>query len=431
MDPLYLLALAFLGGLLAGMPVAVVLGLSSLVYLLAGDIPLEVIPQKMFSGMDSFVLLSNPGFVLAGNLMNGGGITEQIVRLANAMVGRFRGGLALTSVMAAMIFSGLSGSAAADASALGKVLIPAMKKQGYGGGFAAALMASACVNGPIIPPSIPLVIYGLSAAKGVSIIALFLGGIVPGVLLGLALMVAAYVISVRRNYPVSEAVPLREIPRLLLPATWALMMPVIILIGVTGGVVTVTESATIAVVYAAFVGFFVYRELNIRTIWPILVQTALDTALVMFIIALSSGFGWLLAVSGMPRAIAAWIASVSSDPVIILMMINVFLLIIGIFMEPLPALFILIPVLVPVVQAVGIDLVHFGLVMVFNLCIGLITPPVGILLYICANFAGVKLEEESRELGPFLAASLVVLAIISFFPSTVLWLPRVLVGYTG
>jgi C4-dicarboxylate transporter DctM subunit len=409
-------------------PIAFAMGLATIAAILAhGSLPMSILAQRTLVGADSYALLAIPFFILAGNLMNGGGITSQIINLANAMVGRFRGGLALTSVTA-VIFSGLSGSAAADASALGKVLIPAMKKQGYGGGFSAALMASACVNGPIIPPSIPLVIYGLSAGKGVSIIALFLGGIVPGVLLALSLMIAAYWISVRRNYPTSVAVPLRQIPRLFLPASWALMMPVIILIGVTGGVVTVTESATIAVVYAAFIGFFVYRELNIRTIWPILVQTALDTALVMFIIALSSGFGWLLAVSGTPRAIAAWIASISSDPTIILMMINVFLLVIGIFMEPLPAMFILIPVLVPVVQAVGIDLVHFGLVMVFNLCLGLITPPVGILLYICANFAGVTLEEESRELGPFLGAGFVVLVIISLFPATVLWLPQVLLN---
>lgn len=411
-------------------PIGFAMGLATIGAIWAhGSLPMSLLAQRTLVGADSYALLAIPFFILAGNLMNGGGITKQIINLANAMVGRFRGGLALTSITAAMIFSGLSGSAAADASALGKVLIPAMKKQGYGGGFAAALMASACVNGPIIPPSIPLVIYGLSAAKGVSIIALFLGGVVPGILLALALMIAAYVISVRRNYPVYAAIPLREIPRLIPPALWALAMPVIILVGVTGGVVTVTESATIAVVYAAFVGFFVYKELELKTIFPILVQTALDTALVMFIIALSSGFGWLLAVSGLPRAISAWIASISSDPTIILMLVNIFLLIIGIFMEPLPAMFILIPVLVPVVQAVGIDLVHFGLVMVFNLCLGLITPPVGILLYICANFANVKLEEESRELWPFLGAGLVVLIIISVFPSTVLWLPRLLVGY--
>ena len=405
-------------------PIAFAMGLATVAAILAHDtLPMTLLAQRALVGAESYALLAIPFFILDGNLMNGGGLTDQIVRLAMAMVGRFKGGLALTSVLAAMIFSGLSGSAAADASALGKVLIPTMKKQGYGGGFAAALMASACVNGPIIPPSIPLVIYGLSVGNGAPIIDLFLGGVVPGVLLGIALMIAAYIISVKRDYPTTEAVPFREIPTYIKNAAWGLMMPVIILSGVVGGIVTVTESATIAVLYAAFVGFFIYKELRINQIWPILVQTAIDTALVMFIIALSAGFGWLLAVSGAPRALGLWIASLSTDPTIILMIINVILLVVGIFMEPLPALLILIPVLVPVVKAVGIDLVHFGLVMVFNLCIGLITPPVGILLYICAKFANVTLEEESRELTPFLIASLVVLLIISLFPSTVLWLP--------
>lgn len=405
-------------------PIAFAMGLATVAAILAHDtLPMTLLAQRTLVGAESYALLAIPFFILAGNLMNGGGLTDQIVRLAMAFVGRFKGGLALTSVLAAMIFSGLSGSAAADASALGKVLIPTMKRQGYGGGFAAALMASACVNGPIIPPSIPLVIYGLSVGAGAPIIDLFLGGVVPGILLGVALMIAAYIISVKRNYPTSEPVPFREIPRYIKNASWGLMMPVIILSGVVGGIVTVTESATIAVLYAAFVGFFIYGELKLNQIWPILVQTAIDTALVMFIIALSAGFGWLLAVSGLPRQLGMWLSSFSTDPVVILMVINVILLIIGIFLEPLPALLIFIPVLVPVVKAVGIDLVHFGLVMVFNLCIGLITPPVGILLYICAKFAGVTLEEESRELTPFLIASIAVLVIITIFPSTVLWLP--------
>jgi tripartite ATP-independent transporter DctM subunit len=405
-------------------PIAFAMGLATVAAILAHDtLPMTLLAQRTLVGAESYALLAIPFFILAGNLMNGGGLTDQIVRLAMAFVGRFKGGLALTSVLAAMIFSGLSGSAAADASALGKVLIPTMKKQGYGGGFAAALMASACVNGPIIPPSIPLVIYGLSVGAGAPIIDLFLGGVVPGILLGVALMIAAYIISVKRNYPTSEPVPFREIPRYIKNASWGLMMPVIILSGVVGGIVTVTESATIAVLYAAFVGFFIYGELKLNQIWPILVQTAIDTALVMFIIALSAGFGWLLAVSGLPRQLGMWLSSLSTNPVVILMVINVILLIIGIFLEPLPALLIFIPVLVPVVKAVGIDLVHFGLVMVFNLCIGLITPPVGILLYICAKFAGVTLEEESRELTPFLIASIAVLVIITIFPSTVLWLP--------
>jgi tripartite ATP-independent transporter DctM subunit len=414
---------------LFGFPIAFAMGISTLLAIVAhGGLPMSLLAQRSIVGADSYALLAIPFFILSGNLMNGAGMTQRIIDMAMAMVGRFRGGLALTSVLASMIFSGLSGSAAADASALGKVLIPAMKKQGYGGGFAAALLASACVNGPIIPPSIPLVIYGLSAGGGVSIVALFLGGIVPGIMLGLGLMIPTYLIAVKRKYPITVAVPLREIPKYVLPALPALGMTVIILVGVVGGIVTVTESATIAIVYALFVGFFVYRELDWKTLWPALVNTALDTAMVMFIIALSSGFGWLLAVGGLPRMAASWIASVSSDPLVILMLINVLLLIIGIFMEPLPALLILIPVLVPVVKAVGIDLVHFGLVMVFNLCLGLLTPPVGILLYICANFAGVKLEEEVRELWPFFFVGVAVLVIITVFPETVLWLPRMLAG---
>jgi TRAP-type transport system large permease protein len=406
-------------------PIAFAMGLAVVLAILwQGSLPLTLMAQRTLVGADSYALLAIPFFILAGNLMNLGGITTRIIDLAMSMVGRFKGGLALTSVMASMIFSGLSGSAAADASALGKVLIPAMKRQGYSPGFAAALMASACVNGPIIPPSIPLVIYGLSVGKGVSIIALFLGGLIPGLLLGVALMISAYWISRRRDYPVTARVPLREIPGRALPAIPALLMPVIILVGVTGGVVTVTESATVAVLYALLVGMFVYRQLRIKDLWPILVQTALDTALVMFIIALSAGFGWLLAVSGLTRQLADAIAAVSQNPLVILMLINLLLLVIGIFMEPLPALLILIPVLVPVVSAVGIDLVHFGLVMVFNLCLGLLTPPVGILLYICANFAGIKMEEVVRELTPFFVAGVVVLLLITVFPQTVLWLPQ-------
>ncbi|TDR88157.1 TRAP transporter large permease [Enterovirga rhinocerotis] len=415
--------------ILMAVPIAFAMGLAIIFTIWwQGSLPMTLMAQRTLVGADSYALLAIPFFILAGNLMNVGGITTRIIDLAMAMVGRFRGGLALTSVTAAMIFSGLSGSAAADASALGKVLIPAMKRQGYHPGFAAALMASACVNGPIIPPSIPLVIYGLSAGKGVSIIALFIGGLIPGILLGIALMIAAYWISVKRNYPTTRKFALREIPGLAIPAIPALLMPVIILVGVTGGIVTVTESATVAVVYAFLVGIFVYRQLKLADLWPMLVQTALDTALVMFIIALSAGFAWLLAVSGTTAWLAQLIAGVSKDPLVILMLINVLLLIIGIFMEPLPAMLIMMPVLIPVVSAVGIDLVHFGLVMVFNLCLGLLTPPVGILLYICANFAGIKLEEEVKEIWPFFGAGLAVLFIITVFPQTVLWLPNLLLA---
>jgi tripartite ATP-independent transporter DctM subunit len=258
--------------------------------------------------------------------------------------------------------------------------------------------------------------------------ALFLGGVVPGLMLGLSLMAAAYYISVKRNFPVFERVPWREIPGRALPAIWAILMPLIILVGVTGGIVTVTESAAVAVLYAAFVGVVLYRELTWKDIYPILVQTALDSALVMFIIAMASGFGYLMAISGLPRTIAAWISSVSTNPLILLLLINGLLLIVGCFMEAIAAMLILIPVLVPIVQAAGVDLVHFGLVMVFNLMLGLLTPPVGILLYICANFAEIRLEDEVRAVMPFLYMGLLVLLLITAFPQLVLWLPNVVLG---
>jgi len=420
---------SFVALLLIGVPIAFAMGVAALLAILAhGSMPFSLLAQRALVGADSYALLAIPFFILAGNLMNYGGITERLISFANAVVGRFRGGLAQSTVLATMLFSGISGSAVADASALGKVLIPAMKKQGYGGPFSAALMASASVCGPIIPPSIPMVIYALSVGKGVSIAALFLGGVIPGLMLGFSLMMMAYFISVRRNFPIFDAVPWRELPARALKALPAILTPVIIIGGVTAGIVTVTESAALAVIYALFVALVIYRELSWREIPRILLQTALDSALVMFIIAMASGFGYLMAISGLPKETAAWISSISSDPLVILMAINVLLLVVGCFMEAIAAMLILLPVLIPVVELVGVDLVHFGLVMVFNLCLGLLTPPVGILLYICANFAGVKLEDEIREVMPFLAMGLLVLLLITIFPELVLWFPRLILG---
>jgi C4-dicarboxylate transporter DctM subunit len=415
--------------ILIGVPIAFAMGVASLLAIVVhGGMPFSLLAQRALVGADSYALLAIPFFILAGNLMNYGGITSRLIAFANAVVGRFRGGLAQTTVLSTMLFSGISGSAVADATALGKVLIPAMKRQGYGAPFSAALMASASVNGPIIPPSIPMVIYGLSVGKGVSIAALFIGGVIPGLMLGLSLMAMAYYIAVKRNYPVYERVPWRELPRRAVPALWAMMMPVIILVGVTAGIFTVTESAAVAVLYAAFIGLVVYRELKPSDLVPILIQTALDSALVMFIIALASGFGYLMAISGLPREIAAWISSISTNPIAILLLINGLLLVVGCFMEAIAAMLILIPVLIPIVQAAGIDLVHFGLIMVFNLMLGLLTPPVGILLYICANFAEVKLEDEVREVLPFLGVGLLVLLLLTLFPPLVLWLPDLILG---
>ncbi|MGL4495064.1 MAG: TRAP transporter large permease [Beijerinckiaceae bacterium] len=412
-----------------GLPIAFAMALAAIATI-AGhpSLPYSVFIQRALIGADSYSLLAIPFFILAGNIMNVGGITARIINFANACVGRFSGGLGLTTVMSCMVFSGVSGSAVADATALGKVLIPGMKKAGYDPAFSASVTASASVMGPIIPPSIPLVIYGLSVGKGVSVAALFLGGVVPGIMLGIGLAIVTFLIARARRYPVHEAVPMGEVMRSASKAIWALLMPFVILFGVTGGVVTVTESAAFAVLYALFVSMVIHRELGMKDLWPILVQSGLDSAVVMIIIAFASGFGWLMAVSGLPREIAAWIGAFSTNPLVILMLINGLLLIVGCFMEAIAAMIILIPVLIPIVQAAGIDLIHFGLVMVFNLMLGLLTPPVGILLYICGNFANVKIERVVREVLPFLGVGLVVLLLITLFPSLVLWLPNLVLN---
>jgi C4-dicarboxylate transporter, DctM subunit len=422
-----ILMLSFTVLMAIGLPIAFAMALAAVVTIAGHDsLPYSVFVQRALIGADNYSLLAIPFFILAGNIMNVGGITARIITFANACVGRFSGGLGLTTVMSCMVFSGVSGSAVADATALGKVLVPGMKRANYDPGFAAAITASASVMGPIIPPSIPLVIYGLSVGKGVSVAALFLGGVVPGIMLGIGLAIVTFLIARARNYPVHEAVPMRAVLKSGSQAIWALMMPFVILFGVTGGVVTVTESAAFAVLYALFVSMVIHRELTWRQLWGIFVQSGLDSAVVMIIIAFASGFGWLMAVSGLPREIAAWIGAFSSNPLVILMLINGLLLVVGCFMEAIAAMIILIPVLIPIVQAAGVDLVHFGLVMVFNLMLGLLTPPVGILLYICGNFAGVKIERVVREVLPFLAVGVSVLLLITFFPGLVLWLPNLM-----
>lgn len=422
-----ILMLSFTVLMAIGLPIAFAMALAAVVTIAGHDsLPYSVFIQRALIGADNYSLLAIPFFILAGNIMNVGGITARIITFANACVGRFSGGLGLTTVMSCMVFSGVSGSAVADATALGKVLVPGMKRANYDPGFAAAITASASVMGPIIPPSIPLVIYGLSVGKGVSVAALFLGGVVPGIMLGVGLAIVTFLIARARNYPVHEAVPMRAVLKSGSQAIWALMMPFVILFGVTGGVVTVTESAAFAVLYALFVSMVIHRELTWRQLWAIFVQSGLDSAVVMIIIAFAAGFGWLMAVSGLPREIAAWIGAFSNNPLVILMLINGLLLVVGCFMEAIAAMIILIPVLIPIVQAAGVDLVHFGLVMVFNLMLGLLTPPVGILLYICGNFAGVKIERVVREVLPFLGVGLAVLLLITFFPSLVLWLPNLM-----
>jgi tripartite ATP-independent transporter DctM subunit len=421
MSPLLLLTLTFLVTLLWGMPVAVVLGVASAVYLLAADMPLTVIPQKMFSGMDSFVLLSIPAFVLAGNLMNGGGITDRILRFSNSVVGHFRGGLAQTNIVGSMIFAGISGSAAADAASQGAVLIPGMARQGYTVPYSAAVTAASAVVGPIIPPSIPMIIVG--SLTGISVGQMFLAGAVPGLLLGLGMMVPAYVLAVRDNHPREPWRGWGEVWASGKDALWAMGMMFLILFGIVGGYFTPTEAAVIAVLYAIVVGLFVYKELGWRDIPRLVADSAISGAAIMLLVGFASVFGWILAAERIPQMLTEWMTSISTERWALMIMMNVLLIVVGMFMETIAALIILFPPLLAVATAAGMDPIHFATFAVLNLMIGLATPPVGVCLFICASIGRISLWEITVAVWPFLLSNFVVLALVTAIPQISLWLP--------
>ena len=421
MSPLFLLTLTFLVTLLWGMPVAVVLGVASAVYLVAADMPLTVIPQKMFSGMDSFVLLSIPAFVLAGNLMNGGGITDRILRFSNSVVGHFRGGLAQTNIVGSMIFAGISGSAAADAASQGAVLIPGMARQGYTVPYSAAVTAASAVVGPIIPPSIPMIIVG--SLTGISVGQMFLAGAVPGLLLGLGMMVPAYVLAVRDNHPREPWRGWGEVWASGKDALWAMGMMFLILFGIVGGYFTPTEAAVIAVLYAIVVGLFVYKELGWRDIPRLVADSAISGAAIMLLVGFANVFGWILAAERIPQMLTEWMTSISTERWALMIMMNLLLIVVGMFMETIAALIILFPPLLAVATAAGMDPIHFATFAVLNLMIGLATPPVGVCLFICASIGRISLWEITVAVWPFLLSNFVVLALVTAIPQISLWLP--------
>ncbi|TYS50345.1 TRAP transporter large permease [Bacillus infantis] len=404
-----------------GVPVAFSLGLSSLIYLILGDIPLNIIPQKMFGGLNSFVLLCIPGFILAGNLMNAGGITDRIINFANNCFGHIRGGLGLANVGSSMGFAGISGTALADTASIGAVLIPAMKKEGYGAGFSAAVTASSSTVGPIIPPSLPMIIVGTLAS--VSIGDLFLAGALPGLMLGVGLMIPTYIISVRRKYPKGERKSLKEIWKSFTGAFWALFMTVIILYGILGGYFTPTEASIIAVLYAFVIGIFVYKELPVRKIPEIMLSSMTSTASIMLLVGFANLFGWIMVSEQIPQMVADTILGISSNPIVVILLINLLLLFVGTFMETIAALVILFPVLLPVAASVGMDPVQFGVMMVLNLVIGLVTPPVGVCLFVASQIGKVSIGKTAKELVPFLGVSLAVLLLVAFVPQISLFLP--------
>ena len=416
---LLLLALEF--------PVAIAMTGASIAYLLLrGDIPLVVVAQRVTVGVDSFVLLAIPFFFLAGELMNRGGITQRLVDLAQALVGGIRGGLGHVTVVTNMIMAGMSGSAVADATGTGTILIPAMERAGYPKTFSAALVGAASTIGPVIPPSIPFVIYG--GITGVSVGRLFLGGVVPGVLMGVVLMGAVYVVAKRRGYRAEGWLTLSEALRSTWRAIPVMLFPVIILGGIFSGIVTPTEAAVVAVVYAVLLSTLFYRELSPANLARILASVAGNTARITFIIASAGLYGWLLAREGVPQQLTQLFLSVSREPWAILLMVNVLLLILGCLMETTALLVILTPVLMDLITKVGIDPVHFGVVLTLNLMIGLLTPPVGMTLYVMVSLTGVSVTDFTRECAIFMLALVVVLGLITYIPGLVVFLPHLIMG---
>ncbi|KKK34992.1 C4-dicarboxylate ABC transporter permease [Salinicoccus sediminis] len=411
----------FLFCIAAGVPIAFSLGLSALVYLLVAGVPVTVIPQTMFAGLDSFVMLAIPAFILAGNLMNAGGITNRIIDFANALVGHIRGGLALTNVASSLGFGGISGTALSDTASIGSVMIPAMKRQGYGSGFSAAVTSISSTVGPMLPPSLPMIIIGTLAS--ISIGDLFVAGAIPGVVLGLGFLLVTYLIAVKRQYPKGRRHSVSEVGKSFFGAFWALLMVVIILWGILGGYFTPTEAAVVVVFYAFIVGKFVYKELDLKEVPGIMMDTLRTTASILILVALANTFGWILVAEGVPILVADGILSLTENPVVITLLMILLLLIVGMFMETIAAIVILFPVLLPIADSIGMDPIHFSIVMVLALMIGLSTPPVGVCLFVASQFANVKIMTTVKELVPYFVIAIIVLIIVAFVPSLSLFLP--------
>jgi len=416
----------FLLLLVLGLPIAFALGISSLAYLLLEGISLTIVPQRMYSGIDTFVLLCIPGFVLAGNLMNVGNITEHIVRFSNAVVGHIRGGLGLANVGGSMIFGGISGTAVADAASIGSVMIPGMARSGYDKPFAAAVTAASSTIGPIIPPSVPMIIVGSLA--GVSVGRMFLAGAVPGLLLGVAMMITVYLLAVRRGYPKGRRATLRELLREGRTAFWALLMTVIILYGIIGGFFTPTEASIVASLYALVVGMYVYKGLTWRKLPAILTDTVLTSSALLLLVGLANLFGWILTSQQIPQTIAALIMAISDNPIVVILILNLILLFVGAFMETIAALIILFPALLGVATGIGMDPVHFAVMAVLNLMIGLTTPPVGVCLFVVSGIGKLQMLTVARAILPFLVCNILVLLLVAYVPAISLWLPDLLMG---
>jgi len=423
---MYLFA-TFLITAILGFPIWAVLASSSFVALTLGSgTPIVVIVQRMFTAVDSFPLLAVPLFMIAGNLMETGGISKRLINFCDSLLGSLTGGLAMVGVLACMFFAAISGSGPATVAAIGGVLIPAMVEAGYDRAFSAAVMSVAGAIGVIIPPSIPMVNFGIVGS--VSISSLFAAGFGPGLLVGLALMIVCYVTAKKHGYGKANATKfsLKNVFVKFKEAFWALLMPVIILGGIYGGIFTPTEAAAVSVIYGFVVGFFIYKELNVEMLPMLLMNASKSTAMVMMIIASASGFGWILTAQRIPDMIASAMMTLSNSKIVILFLINILLLLIGCVMETTAAIIILTPIFLPIVSQLGINPIHFGIIMVVNLAIGMSTPPLGVNLFVACSIAKISIEKITKGIIWLLIANIIALFMITYVEPISLIIPRIM-----
>jgi tripartite ATP-independent transporter DctM subunit len=418
---------AFLLLFVLGFPVVLAIGIPCAVYLLANGLPLDLLAQRTLYALDSFPLVAVPVFLFVGSLMNTAGISKHIYRFADTAVGRLPGGLAQVNIFGSLIFAGMSGSALADIGGIGRIEIDAMKSKGFNPAFASAVTCSSAIVGPIFPPSIPLIIYG--TVTGVSVIQLLLGGVLPGLLCVLMLMLMTGWLAIRRGYPRASRWPsLAELWRDFKPALPAILAPVILIAGMLAGIFTPTEIAAVTVAYAFLISAFFYRELTWQGVLSAAMETILASSGILLIVAVAALFGWILSVEGVPQTLTQWMLSISTNPYVLLLLVNILLLVVGMFLDSTTAILVIAPIIAKPLIAAGVDPVHLGMVVVFNLMIGLLTPPMGLALFLVSGIAGVTMRAVLREMLPYYVPLVFTLLLITYFPAITTWLPRLAVG---
>lgn len=423
----FLVIIAFVGLFSIGFPVVLALAIPCIIYVLASGLPVDLVAQRTLYSLDSFPLVAVPVFLFVGSVMNSAGISKHIYRFADTAVSRLPGGLAQVNIFGSLVFAGMSGSALADIGGIGRIEINAMKEKGYSKAFAAAVTSASAIVGPIFPPSIPLIIYG--TVTGVSVLQLLLGGILPGLLCVVALMLMTAWLAKRRNYPRAERWPTRgELWRDLMPALPALMAPVLLIGGMLLGFFTPTEIAAVTVLYTLAISSLFYRELTWAGLYAAAIETIRSSSAILLIVSVAALFGWILSVEQVPQIMTGWMLSISRDPTILLLLVNVLLIVVGMFLDSTTAILVIAPIIAKPLVMAGVDPVHLGMVVIFNLMIGLVTPPMGLALYLVSDIAGVKMKDVLREMIPFYLPLVATLLLITYVPWITTVIPRLVLG---